>query len=209
MKILDNAKKYLGVPYVWGGETLNEGGFDCSGYVYNVLKDTNINVPRDTAQGYYNRFKDNECNLNVPGALIFFGKSKKSITHIAINIDGVHMYESRGNKKNTKSKPGKGVCKSLIVRRKDLVAICSVNSNVSRETLYAPTPPLKRGSMGKRVEQLQKCLNVFGYGLVTDGVFGDKTFRALADFQKVNKLVIDGKYGYHTYDVLRGKLHGN
>src|SRR5690606_4008810 len=31
--LVESAKKYLGVPYVWGGESLAEGGLDCSGLV--------------------------------------------------------------------------------------------------------------------------------------------------------------------------------
>jgi cell wall-associated NlpC family hydrolase len=44
--IVDNAKQYLGVPYVWGGESLEEGGFDCSGLVQQVFKNLGVDVPR-------------------------------------------------------------------------------------------------------------------------------------------------------------------
>ena len=102
---------------------------------------------------------------------------------------------------------------TLIKRRKKEQALFNtpIKNNVSRETLAVPAPPLKRGSMGARVEQLQKCLNKFGYGLVTDGVFGEKTFRALCDFQYRNKelLIVDGKYGGRTAGVMRSKLYGN
>jgi cell wall-associated NlpC family hydrolase len=39
------AKKYLGVPYVWGG-TDPASGMDCSGFVQRVFKDLNIELPR-------------------------------------------------------------------------------------------------------------------------------------------------------------------
>lgn len=100
---------------------------------------------------------------------------------------------------------------ALINRRKKEKALFDtpIAGNVSRETLTAPTPILKRGSHGIKVEALQNCLNVFGYGLVTDGSYGEKTYRAVADFQKVNGLVIDGIYGHHTWDIMRGKINGN
>lgn len=99
---------------------------------------------------------------------------------------------------------------ALIKRRKKEQSVFNTPvNNVSRETLTVPTPPLKRGSRGLKVEQLQKCLNVFGYGLKIDGVFGEKTYKALCDLQYRNGLVIDGKYGNHTRDVLREVLNGN
>ena len=124
--ILANAAKYVGTPYVWGGESDSEGGFDCSGYVYNVLRDSGYKVPRTTAQGFYNRFKDNEIKAVEAGALLFFGKSKQNITHVAIAVDSLGMYESIGGKLNTRFNKGKGVTLSKISRRKDLVAICTV-----------------------------------------------------------------------------------
>lgn len=205
------AKSYIGTPYVWGGESMEEGGFDCSGLVYNVLKGSGYNVPRDTAQGYYKRFCLNRCE-DKSGALLFFGKSVTNITHVAISLGGGYMLESRGTRANTKSKPGLGVVISKTTRRKDLVAICSVDipnvKNVSRETLVLPAPVLKRGSRGMQVDYLQSCLNKFGYGLKVDGIFGEKTFNALADYQynRRNVLVVDGVYGKHTRDYMRGEI---
>ncbi|MFF2621674.1 C40 family peptidase [Oerskovia jenensis] len=44
--ILETAKQYLGVPYVWGGESLAEGGLDCSGLVQLVFGAHGIDLPR-------------------------------------------------------------------------------------------------------------------------------------------------------------------
>jgi cell wall-associated NlpC family hydrolase len=43
--IAADAKKYLGVPYVWGG-TDPKTGLDCSGLVQRVYKDLGIDLPR-------------------------------------------------------------------------------------------------------------------------------------------------------------------
>lgn len=43
--IADDARKYIGVPYVWGG-TNPATGLDCSGLVQRVYKDLGIDVPR-------------------------------------------------------------------------------------------------------------------------------------------------------------------
>lgn len=47
-KIVDIAKKYIGVPYVWGGTTPK--GFDCSGLVQYVFREAGISLPRTSAE---------------------------------------------------------------------------------------------------------------------------------------------------------------
>lgn len=211
MKInIERAKSYLGIPYVWGGESIAEGGMDCSGFAYNVLNDSGIEVCRDTAKGYYTQFKKYEVAKSTicSGDLLFFGKSKASISHIAIAISSTEMIESIGGKRNTIKNKGKGVSISKITRRKDLVAVCRFE-NVSRETLKCAKPTLKRGSKGIEVSNLQKCLNhVFNYGLVVDGHFGPKTYNALCNFQLRYRLTVDGIYGRHTYNKMRELIGG-
>ena len=62
---------------------MEEGGYDCSGYVYNVLRDSGFNVNRSTADGYRSIGKKiGRENINV-GDLVFYGNGEKA-THIAI-----------------------------------------------------------------------------------------------------------------------------
>ena len=212
MKVLEACKMYEGVPYVWGGDSSYEGGFDCSGFIYNVLSNVGLPVPRTTAQGYFNLFKSTaftNCDLRSEGALLFFGKSVNTITHIAICCgDGVHMWESIGSSKNTRKNTGKGVTYSKISRRKDLVAIRLPNYPNSNG-LIVPQPTLRRGSKNDRVKQLQKCLNVvIGSKLVIDGSFGANTKKALEIFQTINRLVCDGIYGAKSYNKLLEVVRG-
>ena len=75
MKInIEYAKQFIGIPYVWGGDCTVEGGLDCSGFIYVVLNGSGIKVTRDTAQGYYKRYKDHEVSKNIikAGDLLFF-----------------------------------------------------------------------------------------------------------------------------------------
>lgn len=43
--VVAGAKKYIGVPYVWGG-TNPATGMDCSGFVQRVFKDLGVDIPR-------------------------------------------------------------------------------------------------------------------------------------------------------------------
>lgn len=148
-KLVESAKKYLGKPYVWGGESEAEGGYDCSGFVYRALNDGGVAVSRDTAQGYYNRYKGNKTEKSNAGALLFFGSGSNNITHVAISLGGSKMIESKGGPKNTKSNPGKGVTESYISSRKDLVAACypgKIASNTTPATRPSVCYPRYAGS---------------------------------------------------------------
>jgi hypothetical protein len=64
---------------------------------------------------------------------------------------------------------------------------------------------LVKGSKGRQVEALQALLLGFGYSLPKygiDGSYGDETIKAVKKFQSDNKLVVDGKAGSATWNVL-------
>lgn len=118
--IADAAQKYIGTPYVWGGESMSEGGMDCSGFVYNALKDAGYKVGRTTAQGYRSYGTSvNKADMQ-PGDLIFFGKNGNA-SHIGIYIGNGQMIHSSGDSKNTKSNPGKGVSVTNVDYRNDFL----------------------------------------------------------------------------------------
>lgn len=117
--IVNSAQKYIGTPYVWGGESMDEGGMDCSGFVYNALKDAGYDVGRTTAQGYRSYGTAINKSEMQPGDLIFYGSGKA--THIGIYIGDGKMIHSSGDDSNTKSNPGKGVSVANINYRKDFL----------------------------------------------------------------------------------------
>lgn len=62
---------------------------------------------------------------------------------------------------------------------------------------------LKRGLKGEDVRQLQAALNnAITAGLVEDGIFGAKTQTAVRDYQRQNKLTVDGIAGRQTLGAL-------
>lgn len=119
--IADAAQKYIGTPYVWGGESMSEGGMDCSGFVYNALKDAGYDVGRTTAQGYRSYGNTVSKSDMQPGDLIFFGKNNNDASHIGIYIGNGQMIHSSGGSKNTKANPGKGVSIANVDYRSDFL----------------------------------------------------------------------------------------
>ena len=83
----------LGKPYIWGGNDPMQG-FDCSGFVVELLKSVGI-LPRYgdwTAQGLWDKFGMFEYNnpeLIEPGDLVFWHSKRNSsrIVHVEILIN--------------------------------------------------------------------------------------------------------------------------
>lgn len=113
-------KELIGKPYVWGGESMAEGGYDCSGALYDASNRAGYKVSRLTAQSYSSIGKKIPVGSQMPGDCLFFGSSVNHITHCALYIGNGLMIESRGSSRNTKSNPGTGVTISDINRRHDL-----------------------------------------------------------------------------------------
>lgn len=118
--IADAAQKYIGTPYVWGGSSISHGGMDCSGFVYNALKDAGYNVGRTSAQGYRNLGSVVSKEDMQPGDLIFYGKNGNA-SHIGIYIGNGQVIHSSGGSSNTKANPGKGVTIANVDHRSDFI----------------------------------------------------------------------------------------
>ena len=71
-KMIQEAEKYLGVPYVWGG--YSPSGFDCSGFVSWVINNcgNGWNVGRCTADELRSHCSQVSLSESKPGDLIFF-----------------------------------------------------------------------------------------------------------------------------------------
>ncbi len=118
--LIDAFKELLGKPYVWGGKSMTEGGYDCSGALYVSANHAGYKLPRWTAQAYSKLGKIIPVGFQKPGDCLFFGSSQYRITHCAVYLGNGLMIESRGSINNTKSNPGKGVVISNVGRRSDL-----------------------------------------------------------------------------------------
>ncbi|MBQ6997194.1 MAG: C40 family peptidase [Oscillospiraceae bacterium] len=94
--IIATAKKYIGVPYVWGGST--PGGFDCSGFVQYVFNAHGISLPRTSKEQYSVGTKVSKSNLKA-GDLVFFDTEGNGVSHLGIYIGNnqfIHASTSKG-----------------------------------------------------------------------------------------------------------------
>ena len=94
-RIMEEAQKYIGYPYVWGGAS-PETSFDCSGFVSWVYTESGVyNTGRLGATGLYGICKKITPEQAQPGDLVFFegtmGDAADSITHVGIYVGGNHM----------------------------------------------------------------------------------------------------------------------
>lgn len=91
---IKTAKSLLGTPYVWSGESPQEGGFDCSGLTQYAFKNAGYSLKRASAdqatQGtYVSRDK------LQPGDLVFFSFTANGvINHVGIYIGNGIMIHS-------------------------------------------------------------------------------------------------------------------
>lgn len=94
-KILQEAERWLGTPYCWGGNTYQ--CTDCSGFVINVFKAVGIELPRTSQEQFVFSDKLDDAN-KLPGDLVFF-KSGNRINHVGIFIGSysfIHASTSQG-----------------------------------------------------------------------------------------------------------------
>lgn len=193
--LINNAKKYLGKPYVWGGESDNEGGYDCSGFVYCALRDSGYKTSRLTAKGFSKL--GTKCAGICKGDLLFFGSP---INHVAIALNSTLMIESIGNSKNTKNNKGKGVTISNISRRKDLVCIKRLYDSAKEELNLGL---LKNGTVSGDVTLFEVFMKKLGYytGSI-DTTYGNGCVKACKAYQTAKGLKADGQCGVNTWTAI-------
>ena len=91
--IMDEALKYEGFPYVFGGASPTTS-FDCSGLIQWVYDKAGISLPR-VAQDQYDATQEISMEEAQAGDLIFFHSTYNAgtyVTHVAIYLEGNRFY---------------------------------------------------------------------------------------------------------------------
>ena len=95
-RMIEEAEKYLGMPYVWGGSSPSTS-FDCSGFVCWVIDNcgNGWSVGRTTANGLRGKCSYVSPADAQPGDLIFFEKTYNTVgaSHVGIYVgDGMMIH---------------------------------------------------------------------------------------------------------------------
>jgi len=88
-RLVNNAFKFTGVPYKWGGTTPK--GFDCSGFVYYMFNYEGVPFPRTTSEEIYAMpgKKITSTASLMPGDLVFFAVNRPGVvSHVGFYVGG-------------------------------------------------------------------------------------------------------------------------
>ncbi len=89
-QVVELAKQYIGVRYVYGGT--NPNGFDCSGLVQYVYRQMGVTLNRVAADQAKNGIFVAKEDL-MPGDLVFFKKAGRAIHHVGIYVgNGYYLH---------------------------------------------------------------------------------------------------------------------
>lgn len=101
--VITEAKKFLGLPYVWGGTT--PSGFDCSGYMQYIFKNVaGVKLPR-VAREQQNAGVQIPVSEVQPGDLIFWGKPAHHVAMYIGNGQYIHAPQTGDVIKISKMNP--------------------------------------------------------------------------------------------------------
>ncbi|MCQ2492716.1 MAG: SH3 domain-containing protein [Lachnospiraceae bacterium] len=93
------AKKYLGLRYVWGGESLTKGA-DCSGFTKAIYKHFGYNLPHSSVSQRSSGFAVSSADRK-PGDLICYNQ-KNGVGHVGIYIGNNQVIHASGEKTGVK-----------------------------------------------------------------------------------------------------------
>ena len=115
------AKFFLGIPYVWGGNTC--WGMDCSGLIQAAFRGCGINLPADSDQQEATCVKILEVNEIKRNDLIFWDG------HVALVVDPNNLIHANMFHMSVTLESIKTVCKRIGFDQNDGFRLCSFDVN--------------------------------------------------------------------------------
>ena len=116
-KITSEINKYLGVPYLWGGD--NPNAFDFSGLVqWTLKKSLDLSIPRTTNQqyNYWKKLISNQFQNLKEGDLVYFKTfGSNPVSHVGIFIGNNTFVHSPKKNDYVKASLISGYWKSKLV----------------------------------------------------------------------------------------------
>ncbi len=174
------AMAMLGKPYVWGGSD-PAAGFDCSGLVLSAYRYAGLALPRTASAQYLSAIGTRLPLAHAqPGDLVFWGtdvRSGGSVYHVA-------MYASPG----------------MVISAPSTGSVVQIQRMWTRQLMpdvVRPAPsaagllPVRPGSSGWSVTDLQHRLRNNGYAVRVTGVFDQQTLHAVQALQAALGVVRD------------------
>jgi hypothetical protein len=84
-ELIELSKRFLGLPYTWGGTS--SFGYDCSGFTQMLCRRGGVAIPRDAKpQAHWDGMEKVEKADLRPGDLLYFGASVDKISHTGFYI---------------------------------------------------------------------------------------------------------------------------
>lgn len=175
--VYDTATDYLGLKYVWGGNSLTKGA-DCSGFTQQIYKKYGVSLPHHAADQAKMGTKITAKKDLQAGDLVFFG-SKNNITHVGIYGGDGKFIESPHT--------GASVRVSKLSSRKDFVSgsrFNKINSATSTSSSSGKNVKKVKGVSSKTLEHYKKLIRegtLDGTGIAS--IKNENLKNALKDYQ--------------------------
>lgn len=116
--VVGEAEKFLGTPYVWGGES--PSGFDCSGLVQYVYGQLGISLPRTSQEQASAGAPVASLATATPGDLVFFAGSDGTVTapgHVGIYLGDGMMIDAPHTGSDVQIQPVSAAGNPVAIRR--------------------------------------------------------------------------------------------
>jgi cell wall-associated NlpC family hydrolase len=99
--IVQTAGSFLGVPYRWGGESVEEG-FDCSGFTMTVYRLNGLDLPRSSRSQWHTGRTVGKSDLKKGNLVFFRTAGNGKVSHVGIYTGNGQFIHAPGSGKKVR-----------------------------------------------------------------------------------------------------------